>query len=57
MPIQSDGSFSVRFHMPDSRQIIPAVACSADGSEERTIILAVERNTKVMEPVIRDGAE
>ena len=57
VPIQSDGSFSVRFHMPDSRQIIPAVACSADGSEERTIILAVERNTKVMEQQTHDNCD
>ena len=57
VPIQPDGSFSVRFHMPDSRQIIPAVACSADGSEEKTIILAVERNTKVMEQQTHDNCD
>jgi len=34
----------------DSRQIIPAVATSPDGIEERTIVLAVERNTKQLEP-------
>ena len=28
-----------------------------DGVEERTIVLAIERNTKVMEPVVRDGNE
>jgi hypothetical protein len=26
----------------------------SDGVEQRTIILAVERNTKVLEPVMRD---
>jgi len=31
------------------------VACSADGVEQRTVVLAVERNTKVMEPLIRDA--
>jgi len=45
----------MRFSLPDSRQIIPAVAVSPDGIEERTIVLAVERNTKQLEPVIRDG--
>ena len=30
---------------------------SANGGEQRTIVLAVERNTKVMEPVVRDPNE
>jgi hypothetical protein len=56
--IRPDGTFTVRFSLPDSRQIIPAVASSADGVEERTIVLAVERNTKELEPMIHDtGAE
>ncbi|MGP0068535.1 MAG: DUF4912 domain-containing protein [Isosphaeraceae bacterium] len=53
--LRSDGSFTVRFSLPDSRQIIPAVAASADGIEERTIVLAVERNTKELEPMIHDN--
>jgi uncharacterized protein len=53
--LRSDGSFTVRFSLPDSRQIIPAVASSADGGEERTIVLAVERNTKELEPMIHDS--
>lgn len=58
-PIQlrPDGSFSVRFSLPDARQIIPATAASPDGVEERTIVLAVERNTKELEPMIHDGNE
>ncbi len=55
--LRSDGSFTVRFSLPDSRQIIPAVAASCDGSEERTIVLAVERNTKELEPMIHDNNE
>ncbi len=55
--LRSDGSFTVRFSLPDSRQIIPAVAASADGIEERTIVLAVERNTKELEPMIHDSNE
>jgi len=55
--LRPDGTFTVRFSMPDSRQIIPAVAASADGVEERTIVLAVERNTKELEPMIHDGNE
>jgi len=58
-PIQlrEDGSFTLRFALPDGRQIIPAVAASADGVEERTIVLAVERNTKALEPMLHDGQE
>ncbi len=55
--LRPDGTFTVRFSLPDSRQIIPAVAASPDGSEERTIVLAVERNTKELEPMIHDGNE
>ena len=42
------------FGLPDSRQIIPAVATSADGVEEWTIVLAIERNTKHLDPMIHD---
>ena len=55
--LRSDGTFTVRYSLPDSRQIIPAVASSADGGEERTIVLAVERNTKELEPMIHDNNE
>ncbi len=57
VPLRSDGTFTVRFSLPDCRQILPAVASSADGIEERTIVLAVERNTKELEPMIHDGNE
>jgi hypothetical protein len=55
-PIDLDpgGRFMMEFGLPDSRQIIPAVATSADGVEERTIVLAVERNTKYLDPMIHD---
>ena len=52
--LRADGSFTMLFQLPDSRQIIPAVATSADGVEERTIVLAVERNTKHLDPMIHD---
>jgi hypothetical protein len=53
--LRPDGTFTVRFSMPNCRQVIPAVASSADGMEQRTVVLAVERNTKVMEPLVRDN--
>jgi uncharacterized protein len=52
--LRDDGTFAVRLSLPDRRQVIPIVASSYDGVEQRTTILAVERNTKVMEPLVRD---
>ena len=52
--LRPDGTFAVRLSLPDCRQVIPIVASSRDGAEQRTIILAVERNTKTMESVVRD---
>ncbi len=52
--LESDGTFSVRLNLPDRRQVLPVVASSSDGVEQQTIVLAVERNTKTMEPIIRE---
>lgn len=52
--LRPDGTFTIRLAMPDRRQVLPIVASSPDGVEERTVVLAVERNTKVMEPVTND---
>ncbi len=55
IPVDSDGNFSIRMELPDKRQVLPVVACSRDGSQQRTTVLAIERNTKVMEAVNIDG--
>jgi hypothetical protein len=55
--LRPDGTFTMRYSLPDGRQILPAVAYSADGVEERTIVLAVERNTKSLEPLIHEASE
>jgi hypothetical protein len=57
LKLRADGSFSVRVDLPNRRQVIPLVASTKDGVEQRTIVLAVERNTKVMEPLTRDSGE
>lgn len=49
--LRPDGSFTVRMELPDRRQVLPVVAHSRDGMRQRTTVVAVERNTKVMEPV------
>ncbi len=52
--LRSDGSFAVRFNLPNRRHVLPMVASSRDGAEQRTIVLAIDRNTKVMEPISHD---
>ena len=52
--VRSDGSFSIRLPLPDRRQVLPATAKSRDGVDEQTVVIAVERNTKVMEPLSSD---
>ena len=49
--LRDDGSFTVRMELPDKRQVLPVTAESRDGIQQRTTVIAVERNTKVMEPV------
>jgi uncharacterized protein len=49
--LRPDGTFSVRLDLPNRRQVIPLVAGTKDGASQRTIVVAVERNTKAMEPV------
>lgn len=53
--LREDGSFSLRMSLPDRRQVLPITSNSADGVMQQTVVLAVERNTKVMEPVLRDS--
>ena len=48
--LRDDGSFTVRMSMPDKRQVLPIVASSEDGFHQKTTVLAIERNTKTMEP-------
>jgi uncharacterized protein len=55
--LRPDGTFTMRYSFPDGRQILPAISESADGTEERKIVLAVERNTKELEPLVHDGNE
>ncbi|MEM6689332.1 MAG: DUF4912 domain-containing protein [Planctomycetota bacterium] len=52
--LQSDGSFTVRLELPDKRQVLPVTAETRDGLRQRTTVVAIERNTKVMETVEMD---
>jgi len=44
--LRPDGTFTLRFVLPDGKQVIPAKAVSADQIEERTITPIVSRETK-----------
>jgi uncharacterized protein len=55
--IRNDGTFAVRFNLPDRRHVLPIMASSRDGAQQRTIVLAIDRNMKVMDMVHRDPTE
>jgi len=55
--VEDDGGFRVRVEMPNKRQVIPIMAQSATGLERQTVVLAVERNTKAMEPHLCEADE
>ena len=51
--LRPDGTFSVRFALPDGTQVIPVTAQSPDGNEERTITPTVMRNTTAHEALLQ----
>jgi len=55
--VQPDGTFRVRVDLPNKRQVLPIIASTSDGVERQTVVLAVERNTKSMEPLSRDAGD
>jgi hypothetical protein len=55
--VQRDGTFRVRLDLPNRRQVLPIVASTPDGIERQTVVIAVERNTKSMEPLARDAID
>lgn len=55
--LQADGTFRVRVDMPNKRQVLPIVASSPDGNSRHMVVMAVERNTKSLNPGGRDSGE
>ncbi|MFH0826412.1 MAG: DUF4912 domain-containing protein [Candidatus Omnitrophota bacterium] len=45
--LRPDGTFTLRFALPDGRQVMPVKAVSCDKVEERTITPIVSRETKI----------
>ncbi len=54
IPVSKEGRFALRLSLPNGRQVIPAVNTSSNKRREQTIVLAIERNTKDLEPVQLD---
>jgi hypothetical protein len=44
--LRRDGTFTLRFALPDGKQVIPVKAVSADNTEERTITPIVAKETR-----------
>ncbi len=51
--LRPDGTFTLRYALPDCKLVLDAKAASADGLEDRTIIPIVERKTERPAPVLR----
>jgi len=54
--LEPDGTFAIRMKMNERRQVLPVVAANRNGTQQRTTVLAIERNTKVMDPIATDTA-
>ena len=52
--LREDGSFTVRVRIEDGRQVMPISATRTDGTQQKTVVVALERNTKFLEPVVRE---
>ena len=55
--VASDGAFAVRFVLPEKRHVFPIDAEGSDGVETQRVILAVERNTKILETLFQEHDE
>ncbi|MEC7565074.1 MAG: DUF4912 domain-containing protein [Planctomycetota bacterium] len=52
--LAKDGSFTVRMDLSNRRKVIPVVANAADGIRQKTVVIAIERNTKILEVTKQD---
>jgi len=55
--INADGTFAVRFALPEKRHLFPIEAEGSDGVEMQRVILTLERNTRILETVIQEPNE
>jgi len=52
--LRPDGTFTLRFALPDGKQVIDLTAVSADKKEQRTIVPEVQRQTRRPEPILNE---
>ena len=55
--VNADGTFAVRFALPEKRHLFPIEAEGSDGVEMQRVILTLERNTRILETVIQEPSE
>jgi len=55
--VNDDGTFAVRFALPEKRHLFSIEAEGSDGVEMQRTILTLERNTRVLETVIQEPSE
>lgn len=55
--INPDGTFSVRFSIPEKRHVFPIEAEGSDGVETQRVILTMERNTRTLETLFQEHTE
>jgi len=57
IPVANDGSFIVRYPLAEKRHVYPVEAKGSDGIETQQVILAIDRNTKILETVFLESDE
>jgi hypothetical protein len=55
--VQSDGSFGIRFALPEKRHVFSMEAEGSDGVETQRAILTIERNTRILETLFQETAD
>ena len=56
-PVNDAGEFAIRAPLPERRHLFPVVATNLETLETQTIVVSIERNTKVLDRVIRGEEE
>jgi hypothetical protein len=55
--VQPDGSFGIRFALPEKRHVFSMEAEGSDGVETQRAILTIERNTRILETLFQESAD
>jgi len=55
--VNADGTFAIRFALPEKRHLFSIEAEGSDGVEMQRTILTLERNTRILETVIQEPSE